>query len=372
VLARGGYLTAYFGTNPYASPAKNRMGSYFDIRHGEQEPYFSICSDLLSTFLPYDCSAAELPQFLFVRKILNKIIEGLAAQPNWQFDPRACIRPALDWLATTDRHQPVFLWLHFYPPHTPYAAPAPWLGEFDPSPRARDWAHSQPRLAFQFSSTTPEEAHTLEARYDESIKYVDHFVGDFLDQATRLLGDDTVVIVTADHGENFGHGYGQHAGPALYESVIHIPLIIKLPHQTRGQRTSVLAQQIDIGPTLAELVGLGVPSSWEGRSLLNFATAGQPDTPDSPPPIFSMNFEENHRDAALTTGSVAVIDGDWKLVHYAGKLHYPNMPELHDGLFDLASDPGELTNHIDSQPETAQRLRRLIDSNLTRYGAADP
>jgi arylsulfatase A-like enzyme len=262
--------------------------------------------------------------------------------------------------------------VHFFPPHAPYATPAPWLGEFDSSDAARDAAHSEPKVAYLFASVPQQEVRTFEARYDESIKYIDHYVGELLAQATKLLGNNTVVIVTADHAESFEHGYGAHTGPALYESLIHIPLIIKLPFQTQGARTPVPAEQVDIGPTLAELTGLEPPSSWEGRSLLGSLSPGQSDSPTTDKPVFTMNFEENHRNAALTTGSVAVIDGRWKLVHYAGTLHYPKMPGLHDELYDLASDPGELTNRISEQRQQAALLRKLIDSQLALHGAGTP
>lgn len=89
-------------------------------------------------------------------------------------------------------------------------------------------------------------------------------------------------------------------------------------------------------------------------------------------PVFSMNFEENPARAALTTGSVAVIEGRWKLVRYLGSLHYPAMPPLRDGLYDLSQDPGETVNRMETNPEQARRLGQLINEQLKRHGGPLP
>jgi arylsulfatase A-like enzyme len=323
--------------------------------------------------LPYACPANQLAPFVFAWKLAGLVSQRLFDRsPNWEFDPQAAIRPALEWLSTADKHKPIFLWVHLLPPHSPYAAPQPWLGKFDASMAARTEADSDSEDAYLFGRVPKERAHVLEARYDESISYVDYFVGRFLKQSLDLLGDNTALIVTADHGESFDHGYGMHTGPGLYESIIHIPLIIKLPHQSHGSRASVVAEQIDVAPTIAELAGVAPSVSWEGRSLAAMGSSSQADGSTPAAPVFAMNFEENHRNSALTTGSVAVIDGGWKLIHYMGALHYPLMPPLHDELYDLSTDPNELTNRIAARPEETDRLRRLIAAQLVRHGAALP
>jgi arylsulfatase A-like enzyme len=258
------------------------------------------------------------------------------------------------------------------PPHSPYAAPEPWLGEFDASGEARSVADSDSEDAYLFRLISKDRVRVLAARYDEAVKYVDHFVGEYLSQSLKLLGDNTVVIVIADHGESFANGYGKHTGPGLFESIIHIPLIVKLPHQSQGMRTSVVAEQVDIAPTIAELVGLPKSAIWEGRSLLGALQPPQADTLAPAAPVFAMNFEQNRRRSSLTTGSVAVIEGQWKLVHYMGSLHYRLMPLLSDELYDLFADPHERNNQISAHPDEAEHLRGLIAAQLLQHGGVVP
>jgi arylsulfatase A-like enzyme len=373
LLKRAGYQTAYVGTSPWAGATRNGLGSYFNYGATDAMTNLTACRDGFATVFPYDCVATQLAPFVFAGMLVEKAREiAFDKPPNWQFDPRAAIQPALEWLASTDKRAPIFLWVHLMPPHSPYAAPKPWLGEFDSSMAVRSSADSESEAAFLFNGITKERAHVLEARYDESISYVDYYVGRFLEQSLRLLGDNTAVILTADHGESFAHGYGMHTGPGLYESIIHIPLIIKLPYQAHGMRTSVVAEQVDVAPTIAELAGLAPNLAWEGRSLLRACDSSQADSLLPVTPAFAMNFEENSRRSVLTTGSVAVIEGQWKLVQYMGALHYRLMPQLHDTLYDLSTDPDELTNRILDYPDKAEHLRSLIAAQLVRHGGAVP
>lgn len=365
VLERAGYRTGYVSTNAIAGAAKQGFGAYFQFARTDRTGHVTLCADGLSRYLRYVCAAEELPPL--------EEMEGIAEQfryptDNLEHDPRLALVPALHWLAKVDRSKPIFLWVHLFPPHSPYAVPKPWLGRFDASQRDRNAASTQPSWAWIQSQLPPVQVETLKARYDEAVAYADAYVGPFLQRALETLGPNTVVVVTADHGESFDHGYGAHTGPGLYNEIIHIPLIIKLPGESAGSRCDAPAQQADIAPTLAALAGIAAPSDWEGRSLIGACAGGQSDPAAPERAIFSMNFEQNPRFAALKTGSVAVIQGRWKLIHYMGALHYPYMPPLHDQLYDVVSDPSELHDLAAQQPAVVQRLSGMIDTALARHG----
>jgi arylsulfatase A-like enzyme len=365
VLERAGYRTGYVSTNAIAGAAKQGFGQYFQFASTDRIGHVTLCADGLSKYLKYVCAASELSPL----QEIDDLAARLHGPPqNMEHDPRLAIDPALQWLASVDRSKPIFLWVHLFPPHSPYAVPAPWLGRFDASLRDRTAASTQPNWGWIQSRLTDSQVNVLEARYDEAVAYVDAYAGAFLQAATEMLGPNTAIVVSADHGESFAHGYGAHTGPGLYDEIIHVPLIIKLPDETGGSRCDAPVQQADIAPTLAALAGIAAPGDWEGRSLADGCAGAQSgaDGPDGA--IFSMNFEQNPRFAALKTGSVAVIEGRWKLIHYMGALHYPFMPPLHDELYDVVADPGERTDLAAQQPARVRQLRELIDAALARHG----
>jgi arylsulfatase A-like enzyme len=364
-LREAGYQTAYVATNQWAAARRLGLGSYFDFA-ADRALTLSVCHDALVGWLRYDCVASELLPFRFAQMAADAVRAAFFDRPpNWQSDPRPAIEASLQWLRTADKGRPIFSWLHLMPPHSPYAAPAPWLGRYDASSDARRATDSDVPAAYLFSRVPKNHARVLEARYDEAITYVDHYLGQYLDEALRILGPNTVVIITADHGESFEHDYGMHTGPGLYDSIIRIPLLIKLPGQSTPLRSARVSEQVDIAPTLAALIGIVPPADWEGRSLLE-----APSVQDASPakPAFSMNFEQNRKRGQLTTGSVAVVDDRWKLVHYSGPLHYPLMPPLRDELYDLAADPAESKNLAAQFPQETQALLKMIGDQMVHHG----
>lgn len=365
VLERAGYRTGYVSTNAIAGAAKQGFGQYFQFASTDRIGHVTLCADGLSQYLRYVCAASELSPL----QEMDDLAARFHGPPrNLEHDPRLAIVPALHWLQSVDRSKPVFLWVHLFPPHSPYAVPAPWLGRFDASKQDRTVATTEPYWGWIQSRLTRPQVDVLEARYDEAVAYSDAYVGPFLQRVLQVLGPNTAIVVSADHGESFAHGYGAHTGPGLYDEIIHVPLIIKLPGETAGRRCATPAQQADIAPTLAALAGVAPPGDWEGRSLLGACDSTQAGAPRDDRAIFSMNFEQNPRFGALKTGSIAVIEGRWKLIHYMGALHYPFMPPLHDELYDVIADPGERTNLAAQQPAVVRRLRGLIAAALAQHG----
>ena len=133
---------------------------------------------------------------------------------------------------TSDR---LFLFVHLYEPHKPYAPPA------------------------RFAQYAP---------YDGEIAYADELVGRLLDRLRRRkLFDRATIVLLADHGEGLGdHGEQEH-GMFLYDETMHVPLIVKLPGQHRGRRVAAPVQHIDVAPTLLALAGIAAPTDLHGRNL---------------------------------------------------------------------------------------------------------
>ena len=194
------------------------------------------------------------------------------------------------------------------------------------------------------------------ARYDEFIRYCDN---EFEGLMSSINEDDkfknTLIIMSSDHGESFGHGYFQHGGAHFYEQVTHIPLIIKEPGQDQGIIIDDLVEQVDIPATILNLVNATVPDWMEGRSFKALMRGKKLIAK----PVFSMNFENNPgRGKKITKGTVVVWDGDYKLIHYLEKKE--------SLLFNLKEDSGELNNLFSEKPEIGQRLLSLVLEHLDK------
>ncbi|MBI4697475.1 MAG: sulfatase-like hydrolase/transferase [Nitrospirae bacterium] len=199
------------------------------------------------------------------------------------------------------------------------------------------------------------DANILRDHYDDFISYIDRTFQDFIGQLEKVNIGDTVLILSSDHGESFDHGYLTHGGPFLYEQVTRIPLIIREPGQEKGQNVDAMVEQIDIPATVLDLANIPVPLWMEGRSLVPLLRGMHL----QPKAGFSMNFEENPgRGHQIKTGSIAVWEGDHKLIHYLGKNE--------SLLFNLKKDPEEVEDLVNKEPDSVSRLLGIIKSNLQR------
>lgn len=199
-------------------------------------------------------------------------------------------------------------WFHYVDPHTPYA----------PHPDAPDFAHMP-----------PEHMPSQRALYDAEVWYTDREVGRLLDfVAAQPWGKDTAIIVTADHGESFGeHDHWRH-GREVWESLVRVPLIVHLP-DGEGKRITIKRSQIDLVPTIMDLLGLPPDPTLHGTSLLADIDA----PPDAKLPerdlfVDMMKGPYNEERRAVITGTSPGI----KLIDFEGH---------RTEVYDLASDPLE-------------------------------
>lgn len=355
VLREAGYQTMAVSTNPLAGPYKNRLGAGFDAVASDRILTYFNGRDGPSRWLPYlsPVLAGPLINTLWRPIALARWFYGPAQRENRHFDADVVFASARELLAQRDG-RPVFLWLHLLTPHDPYAAPAPHLGLFDDSPARRSIDDSVPPFMEGFRALPLADQALLRARYDEAIHYLDARLAPFLKELQQSLGPQTVVAVSADHGESFDHGYGGHAGPGLHESLLRIPFIVVGPGVPAGQRLSTVGSQIDIAPTLTALAGVRPAAGWQGRALLG------PQGASSPRAAWAMNLEQNPRSRPTERGTVALVDGDWKYVHVLGRPAYDLSLPLQDGLFHLGEDPGEQRDRRAINPAVAERMKARI------------
>jgi arylsulfatase A-like enzyme len=206
--------------------------------------------------------------------------------------------------------QPFFMWLHYIDPHSEYVRHEGF--DFGPSSRQR---------------------------YDGEVAFVDHHFGRVLEALEKMLNyDHTAIIVTSDHGEAFAeHGMIRH-GFELWEELVRVPLIVRVPG-VPPRRIEARRSAIDLAPTILDLCGAPTPSNVDsdfvsGSSLVPdlFTPAGT--EPAERPVFIDMAAGPNNADRQ------ALIEGDMKLVASAGRPL---------SLYDLKADPGETKDLLDDK-----------------------
>jgi arylsulfatase A-like enzyme len=276
---------------------------------------------------------------------------------------QAEIASTLRWIETR-AHEPFFVFLHMFDVHSktvrlPYEAPAPFRERFcsgavgsgfdgcaPGGPCASAYLHQVWSGALPAPSAAAIDR--MQCLYDGGIAFVDHELGRLFDELRRLgLWENTLVVVTADHGEAFfEHGVPDHT--ELYDEVLHVPLILHGPGIPKGQRNLGLARTVDIAPTLVAIAG-DTARFGEGRSLLP-ALANPPLAGDGGE-IADLAVNKHRGD------SVSLRKGQWKYVVHAPTEDPRAAPRPPEELFDLASDPRERTNLV--RAATERRLEAL-------------
>ena len=202
----------------------------------------------------------------------------------------------------------------------------------------------------------------IRGRYVEEVEYADRQIGAMLD-ALRARGvlDDAVVIVTSDHGEGLGdHGLTGHIDQ-LYDSLLHVPLVVWAPDRIpAGLVVEEPVSLVDVFPTLADLAGLDAPASAVGRSLLPLMRNTGPAVERSP--FIAATFRP---EARLDVRAV-LIDG-FKLIRTRDAAG-----TWHDELYDLATDPAEVDDLAATDPERVEHMTEILDRVVVSAASGDP
>ncbi len=269
------------------------------------------------------------------------------------------------------RDRPFFVFFHTYEVHDPYTPPPDLIARFDPEYRGpvldavatirsgvAGWEHGHKLFWNAVDRNDPRTVRFVERLYDAGIRRMDDgTLTSLLDELDALgLRDDTLVILTSDHGEAFGE-HGNFLHDDLYRGTLHVPLVLRWPgHLPPGTRASGRARLLDLLPTILDLTGVPVPAQAQGRSL---APAARGAAEAAPPPVFSEHGP------ALEPVQQAVRDTHWTL--------------LRDGtgeqLFDLAADPAERHDLGNVAPVTAplrDELGRWRDECRRLHGRYGP
>jgi arylsulfatase A-like enzyme len=166
--------------------------------------------------------------------------------------------------------RPVFLYLQYMDPHSPYAPPAPFRRRFDQRDPRQSADEANRKLAeLRWQELTPEDVTLLESLYDGEVAYLDSELAQlFRDLDARGLLADSVVLITADHGEEFGEHLNYEHGFSLFDTALRVPLLVLESRAGEPRVVSDPVSLVDVAPTILALTGAAAPPPFEGRSLV--------------------------------------------------------------------------------------------------------
>jgi choline-sulfatase len=191
------------------------------------------------------------------------VVPGKSA---WDASGEDLTNAASEWMDTHDAEKPFFLYLHYMDPHSPYIPPEPWHSKYTEGYTGPLTGLHKDYVPFQQGKAvpTPADLKQLSGVYDASVEYWDHQIGRLVaDLKAKGRWENTILVVTADHGEALGErGHFFHGN--LFQENIHVPLIFRVPG-VPAQRLTQYVQMMDIGPTLAGLTRITASENWHGK-----------------------------------------------------------------------------------------------------------
>ncbi|MFT4539634.1 MAG: arylsulfatase A-like enzyme [Planctomycetota bacterium] len=300
------------------------------------------------------------------------------------FDQYTVAKPALpttlvqfEGVVNATAPQALYSYVHFIGPHDPYDND---LSPHKDKGNAKAFARYRARLAtfdsqidftrFDYKkqkALSEQDLRQARALYDTELAYFDgEYVGPLLDWLREEgLYDEALIVLTADHGEELGeHGSWAH-GHALHESLIHIPLIIKLPASVdglpAGSAVSELVESIDLFPTLCEFVGAPVPRECHGESLRSLLLGKREVDPNA------IAVSEHAKGSSKQVLAATVIQGNEKyLTRYEGETIRPLVLNVEGdkALFDLSTDAMERKDLKEQDPDRVREMLKLLEGRV--------
>lgn len=257
---------------------------------------------------------------------------------------------------------------------------AHYVPQDDPFAGTQPKKRKKPSILFFFKEKKvilkQDDIDYLRDLYDEEVLYVDYMVGTFLNSIDKKILDKTIIIIYSEHGEMFAkHGRFGRAGTirgTLYDDVVHVPLIIKLPTEI-NKRISGLVQIIDIMPTLLDILDISLSHKIQGKSMLplinknqsinEYVYAGLPYNVERPSPIFFYQAQSINE---------SIRNEHWKLIREVTSVKSnqrkdEKSQEIFE-LYNLQDDPKEDKNVMNASPDILKDLKKKL-SDWSKWAA---
>jgi arylsulfatase A-like enzyme len=368
ILRNAGYVSQLICDCPHLFNARFQDAFHAAFQHRGQECDKALLhlNDPIESLLPDNKTRAE-PRF----KGHNLADLHRWTNRYWRNEcdsfPAKTAQTTMQWLEENYQAGPFFLWVDFFDPHEPWDPPEYLVRRYDPDYTGTPMLHCNygPATAY-----TAEELHNLWSHYAAESELVDRWIGRVLQKIDDLqLWDDTIVVVTADHGTSLGEH--NRTGKSnitesdprywpIYPEIGHVPFLMAGGDVPSGRSLDLIAQPVDILPTLCELAGAGVepPAPFQGRSFAGAVRDGG-----------------SHREVAV---SGCHVDGDalprrcttpFLVTERWG--YAPVGAEGKRELYDLQADPLAANDVADANTEVVTELHKVFVKHLAGHGASE-
>lgn len=360
ILQAKGYQTAVFSNNGHVSPIYGFAQGVDHINSTASNSYQFFFLGQLTFRVSYSLGFVPTRVAVVIGRAVEHLLlpsvanDGTGADLNQYF---------VNWLAE-EATEPFFAYLHYMEPHSPYSPSAPWDAIFDAEEIAGfpSWPPVDRDKYPPFDQATvlpPPQVSYMKRRYDAEVRYQDALIAEVLEEVgAKGLERNTLIVFTADHGEEFGdHGHWGH-GKTLFRELTHVPLILNFQNRLpAGVRMTGLVELVDILPTILGLVGITVPGPiFEGRDLASSLTTG------SDPPTEQLAMSE-----LVQNGFSAVSLED----PYHLFISLDKRGDQRELLFNLRDDPQCTLDIARQEPDIVASFRaRLEQKRSTLKGQA--
>jgi arylsulfatase A-like enzyme len=359
VLNNAGYITGLVFDTPHYRAERHT----FDREFHSWEWVRGQESDRWSPTPRQPELPADPSKFRYGAEVVEQYLRNMShrqVESDWL--SARTMQAAIDWLHRNHSEGPFFLHVDSFDPHEPWDPPHAYTALYNPGYTGQEVIY--PAYA-PVNYLTPEELNHVRALYAGEVSLVDHWLGVLLQEIDDLgLRDNTVVILTSDHGILLGeHNVigkawsheGHFEAYPLYQELVHIPLMIRVPGVAPRQ-TAALAQPADLMPTVLELAQIAVPDTVQGSSLLKVLEHYTGNSAHT-----TVVASRPLQSSLSSKPRMTVADGEWTLIHGGG--------HVSSALYYLPDDPLQEDNLLSSECTTARTLHAELVTFLTRIGA---
>ena len=342
-MKKAGYYTAAIGINPTLTKQTCISNGfiYYDFY-----PKFSTGRSVGAKIRKH------LSRYIPDEKVTNVIAEGLVIDFGSFISTDRLTDLSIRWLSK-NKDKSVFFWVHYFDPHVPYAPPARWI-------QGRE-KKLIPSIGYNFDRPddlltgvfvpTQKEREWIKELYHGEVRYVDHNLGRLFGALKQMgIYDQALIILTSDHGEEFWEHGAYYHGHSLYNELVSIPLIIKLPGKAAPKRVEAGVSSRNLMPTILDYCRIkGRRQKIYNQSLLPLLTGQTGTTAFEPQAVVSSAMRYGEEKEAVSFDGVKYIRSEMS---------------RQEELYNAAADPQEKNSIADGFPEKIKQAIELLNRHF--------